>query len=154
MKFFLLVLLTLPDVVFAQGAGLGALLDSIYSVVALLIPVAFTLAVLYFFWGVTEYIRKANEGAIEQGRAKMFWGVIGLFVIASIWGVLSFFGQDFGFDIHSFNTSTPAEPNPCLDVQNRVVPYEDDPGCVKSSTGIPRVESERLLEEGSFDELF
>lgn len=148
MKYFLIATaLVVPAMVSAQTTNLGTLLDSIEGVVRLLIPVTLTLALLYFFWGVTEYVRKTGEGSVGEGRSKMFWGIIGLFVITSVWGIISFFGQDLGLETVQNRTFVPPTPNPCLDVQNRIAPYKDDPNCVRSQTEIPRNESERLLEE-------
>jgi hypothetical protein len=63
-----------------------------------LIPTAFALCLLYFFWGVAQYIRAGagGEKAAEEGRRVMVWGVVALFVVFSIWGILRFIRGEIG----------------------------------------------------------
>lgn len=58
----------------------------------ILVPLAFSLCLLYFFWGMAKYIRMGatSDKAAEEGRRIMIWGVVGLFVALSIWGIISF----------------------------------------------------------------
>jgi len=73
--------------------GLGDLIDSVTNIVSKdLIPIAFALCLLYFFWGVAMYIRvfSGSEKAAEEGKRIMFYGVIALFIVSSIWGIIGF----------------------------------------------------------------
>lgn len=54
-----------------------------------LIPIVFSLALLYFFWGLAKYIRDTGEGK-EEGRQIMVWGVVALFVMSTIWGLTNY----------------------------------------------------------------
>ena len=60
-----------------------------------LIPIAFSLALLFFFWGVALYIRSAGSEK-EEGRNIMVWGVVALFVMSSIWGLVNFIRGEVG----------------------------------------------------------
>ena len=60
-----------------------------------LIPLVFSLALLFFFWGVAKYIWSAGD-AKEEGKKIMVWGVIALFVMSSIWGIIGFLKTDIG----------------------------------------------------------
>lgn len=88
---FLLVLLILPTSVFAQylTKADGLLKQAKTIVTNTLVPLAFTLALMFFFYGVAKYIRSAG-GDKEEGRKIMWWGVIALFVISTIWGIVTF----------------------------------------------------------------
>ena len=56
------------------------------------------LAVLAFLWGVTKYIWNAgNEGKKEEGRQVMVYGLIGLFVFFSFWGIIKVVQNTFNF---------------------------------------------------------
>jgi hypothetical protein len=57
-----------------------------------LVPLAFALCVFYFFWGVAKYIRggAGSDKATEEGKNIMIWGIVGIFVAFSIWGIISF----------------------------------------------------------------
>ena len=69
------------------------LINTAFGIVTtILIPLAFGLCVLYFFWGVVKYIQTgaASEEAAKEGRRIMTWGVIGIFVAFSVWGIIAF----------------------------------------------------------------
>lgn len=53
------------------------------------IPIFFALALLIFFWGVARFIWNAgNESIRLSGRKFMVYGIITLFVMITIWGIL------------------------------------------------------------------
>lgn len=62
------------------------------------VPVLFALALLAFFWGMSNFILNAgNEEKRNQGKQTLIWGSLSLFIIFSIWGILimlqnTFFG--------------------------------------------------------------
>ena len=69
------------------------LINSAFEIItSILIPLAFALCLLYFFWGVVKYIGTGatNEDAAKEGKNIMVWGIVGLFVAFSIWGIISF----------------------------------------------------------------
>lgn len=75
---------------------IGNLIDSAYGLVNdYLIPLAFSLCLLYFFWGVAKYIKEEGEGK-NEARKVMVWGVVGLFVAFSIWGIIMFIRSELG----------------------------------------------------------
>ena len=66
-------------------------------IINLLIPIVFALALLYFFWGLAQYILASGDAAkLEEGRNKMIWGIVALFVMASVWGLVAFIGDALG----------------------------------------------------------
>ncbi len=78
---------------------LGDLIDSAFKIVNNgLIPLAFSLCLLYFFWGVAKYIREGagSDKAAEEGRRIMVWGVVGMFVAFSVWGIVTFIRKELG----------------------------------------------------------
>ncbi len=87
----------IPSVSFAQLDGVRGLLLSFQSLLGLLIPLIFGLSIIYFFWGVAQFILHAGEEkARKEGQTKMLWGVIALFVMVSIYGILHFIGWTVG----------------------------------------------------------
>jgi len=90
----------LPLFAFAQSntnADLGFvdnLVTQVGDLVALLIPVVIAIGLLFFLWGLVQYIAASgDEAAKEEGKRKMIWGVIALFVIVSVWGLVALVGQ-------------------------------------------------------------
>lgn len=94
--------LTLSAVFFpatALAAGLKDFIDASFDIVTnTLIPLAFLLCVLYFFWGVTKYIKSGAGGdkAAEEAKGVMVWGIVGIFVAFSVWGIVSFIKSELG----------------------------------------------------------
>lgn len=85
----------MPLCVSAAVASFQELLSAIGSLISLLIPIAVASALLFFFYGLAEFIRNSgNEKKVEEGRRIMIWGVIALFVMSSIWGIVGFFQLD------------------------------------------------------------
>ncbi|MFW0870880.1 MAG: hypothetical protein ACKKL4_00230 [Patescibacteria group bacterium] len=92
----------------------GYRIDNVYSLFILLdylivlaVQIAFALAVVAFFYGLALYIFKSgNHSANAQGIRLMLWGVVALFVMVSIWGIVIILQDSFGVD----NRDTPRYP--------------------------------------------
>ena len=86
--------LLLPALVFAQTTsftGVSTWVTSLQSIVQSATYLMFGLAMLAFFWGLAKYIFNAgNEDKKEDGKSIMIWGVVALFIMASIWGIINF----------------------------------------------------------------
>jgi len=79
----------LPILASAQFGQTKEILSNLkYILLTYLIPMAFSLALLYFFYGVAQYVRSAGDK--EEGKKIMWWGVIALFVMSSVWGLVWF----------------------------------------------------------------
>ncbi|MFC1731323.1 pilin [candidate division KSB1 bacterium] len=93
--FFVLAgLLVMPLSTNAQG--LGGVLGTFSNLINLAIPIVLALAVLYFFWGLAQYIlAQGSEDKREEGRNIMIWGIIALFVMVSIWGLIRLLQDTF-----------------------------------------------------------
>ena len=61
-----------------------------------IMPLLFLAALTWFIWGVVEFIRNSdNQEKRKQGRARMLWGIIALFVMVSYLGITSVFTETF-----------------------------------------------------------
>ena len=59
------------------------------------IPLTASLALVYFLWGVSKLIRaQGDTKMIDEGKRTAFWGIIALFVLASIGGITIFLQHD------------------------------------------------------------
>ncbi len=85
------VLLITPVVTFAQLGGLGNLLGEARMLVRGSIPLLVGIALLIFFWGLVKFIfAQGSETAKADGKKVMLWGLIALFVMVSVWGIVRF----------------------------------------------------------------
>ncbi len=64
-----------------------------------IIPFLGAVAFLVFVWGVARFIRSADsEKEIKDSKNLIIWGIIGLFVLIAIWGIITFLRGEFGFN--------------------------------------------------------
>lgn len=62
---------------------------TISNLIKKVIPLLISLGVIIFIWGVIQYVIADEEEAKTKGRDRMLYGIIGLVVVASIWGLVS-----------------------------------------------------------------
>jgi len=82
--------------------------DSIKNIInAFLVPALIALAFATFLWGIYKYFILGADNETERGKGKTFalYGIIGLVVIFSVWGIVSIFTTTLGF-------SSPNAPEP------------------------------------------
>lgn len=98
-----------PYMASAQGINLGVITpysnDIITFINAILVPVLFALAFLYFVYGVYKYfiLGADNDTERETGRDFVMWSLIGFVVILSVWGLVDVL-------VHTFNIPTGGVP--------------------------------------------
>lgn len=83
----------LPFVALAQTQAI-TILERFRQILNLLVPILITVAVLWFFWGLIEYIKGGPEQK-DTGKHYMIWSVIALFVMVSIFGLIGLIGNTF-----------------------------------------------------------
>lgn len=87
---------------FAQNTSPDTTITSIVNAVISgvlnpLITLLFVLATVVFIWGVTQYvIAQADEKKIADSKRVMFWGIIGMFLMVSSWGIVRILCDFFG----------------------------------------------------------
>tara|TARA_B100001540_G_C15521021_1_gene512488 strand:- start:357 stop:599 length:243 start_codon:yes stop_codon:yes gene_type:complete len=65
------------------------LIGDVQQVFDMLLNIGIAVAILFFFWGVAKFILKAGDvGEHEKGKNLMVWGIVALFVIFSIKGII------------------------------------------------------------------
>lgn len=80
-----------------QIIDIESFLCSFKDLINFSIGIVAALALLAFFWGLVKYIAKADdEKAKESGKSIMIWGVVALFVMFSVFGLVRFLQTSFG----------------------------------------------------------
>ena len=89
---------TLPLAVFADNPGTGVYEYTFkefvqYQILPLInagIAFLFSAAVAVFFYGIVRFIA-SSAGAKDkvQGRELMLWGIVALFVMVAVWGIVA-----------------------------------------------------------------
>src|SRR3989344_5438172 len=73
------------------------LLDSMSDLVNAAISLLIGIALIVFFWGLIKYIMGgASEEARKTGIRIMTAGLVGLFVMVSVWGIIRLAQSVFG----------------------------------------------------------
>lgn len=64
---------------------------------AAIVPLIFTLAFLYFLWGMVMFIKGADDvKKREESKKFIYWGIIGLTVMVAVWGIVQIVTSTFG----------------------------------------------------------
>ena len=99
-KFVYVIMSFAPALALAQGADLGGistLVTQLGGIVAKVIPIMFALAIIYFFWGLIQFIRAAGDPKkAAEGKSIMIYGVIAIAVMVSIYGLIAWLQSSFG----------------------------------------------------------
>jgi hypothetical protein len=65
-----------------------------------LLFVVFAFALIIFITGIVEFIAKSdNEKAREKGRDSMIWGLVGMLIMVSFWGIINIIVGTIGADL-------------------------------------------------------
>ncbi len=94
--------LVLPLVAFAQYttaplSNVQNLVRTAGNIIGSLIPILIAIAMIVFFWGLIKYIRSPGEGH-EEGKKIMIAGLVSLFVMVCVWGIIIFAAQALGIN--------------------------------------------------------
>ncbi len=97
--FFLFSFLFPPFFVFAFAQQINSVKDligRIVSIIELIIPVLIGFAVVVFIWGIVDFIIHANnEQKKTKGKMLMTWGIVGIFAMVSVWGIVEVLHSSF-----------------------------------------------------------
>ncbi len=94
MKFALPFVTFLP--IIAGAADLSDTVNTVDNLIRAIVPIIMVLAILYFFWGLVKYIQSAGDPEkASEGKSIMIYGIIALFVMASVWGLVGILQNTF-----------------------------------------------------------
>ena len=93
----------------ALAADLDSVLDQIGDLIGTATPIIVALALLFFFYGLAKYIlNSGDEEKKSEGKSVMIWGIIALFVMVSVWGLVNLLANTFEVTDDSRNQETPS----------------------------------------------
>ncbi|MBP9748174.1 MAG: hypothetical protein KBD17_00905 [Candidatus Pacebacteria bacterium] len=76
--------------------GISKLIATFSDLLSQLLPLLVSIGVIYFIWGVVRYVIADDEEAKQKGRDRIIFGIIGLAVIVSVWGLVGILNETFG----------------------------------------------------------
>jgi uncharacterized membrane protein YidH (DUF202 family) len=111
-KFIPIGLSLTPMLVFAaitpRTRDIPSAIDTIMRVLNVAIPLIIAIAVVVFLVGVVKYITAGGDTERRtEARNVMIYGIIGLFVMVAVWGLVNLL-------VNTFSLQTSAPPSPEL----------------------------------------
>lgn len=97
----LFVPVTASAATFSSAGSLSELVQSALTFIGnTVVPLLVTLALVVFFYRIVISIYKVGESgdakAVDSGKTLLIWGVVALFVMVSVWGLVGFIGNTVG----------------------------------------------------------
>ena len=105
-KIVTILALASPALIFAQKDGLEEFFDTLGGLLSTVSALLFAAAVIFFFWNLMKYIMSDSKQEATQG---MIWGVIILFVMTSVYGLVNILSETIELD-ESASINVPTLP--------------------------------------------
>src|SRR3989338_10286102 len=86
-----------PAVASAAVVDIPSFFALVASVLNAVIPVIIGLAFVVFLWGIYKYVTTASLDGKAGAKETIIYGLIGLFVMLSAWGLVNILLGTFGF---------------------------------------------------------
>lgn len=92
-----ILLLVTPLITFAAVFNsITDLINILINIINQSVVLVVSLALLFFFWGLANFIIYASdETKRKEGKSIMLWGIIALFVMLSVWGLVGVLEDTF-----------------------------------------------------------
>lgn len=75
---------------------LTSFIERLTEIVYITVPILVSLALLFFVWGLAQWLlNMADTEKHKEGKQRMVWGIIALFFIASIGGLIMVLDETF-----------------------------------------------------------
>jgi uncharacterized membrane protein YidH (DUF202 family) len=98
-SFFVTALFASPALAFAAGNGIPDLISQFNTILNYIVPFLIGLAVFIIIYGIFGYISQAaDEEKRKEAKDFIMWGVIGVVVMLSVWGLVSVLVNTFNLD--------------------------------------------------------
>lgn len=94
-KILFLLFSSAPILVLAD-ATVGSLLSKVQTILGSLVPLLGTAAFVVFLWGIVKFISAGgNEEKRKEAKNLIIYGLIGLFVMIAVWGIIKLVAGTF-----------------------------------------------------------
>jgi len=96
-----------------QSQGLGGTALLFNQVLNWAVPTLIACAVVYFLYGVLQYVIMGDdEEKKEKAKSTILYGIVGIFVMVSVYGLVKLVQNTFGVGLNDTNSpQTPVLPS-------------------------------------------
>ena len=99
-----LIALALEDPTGGFGAAQSAIGKINSVIINPLITLLFALALVFFLWGVFQYVwQEESDAARRDGKNHMLWGLLGMFVMFAVFAIMKLIADTIGADVSSID---------------------------------------------------
>lgn len=104
-----LIAMSVPLVAFGAAQDIvSPIATNILNLSRILVSIVFVLSIVVFGWGIVKFITAAGDPtAVEKAKQFLYWGVIGMAVGASIFGLVTFLQTYFGVQSGGLDIEVP-----------------------------------------------
>jgi lysylphosphatidylglycerol synthetase-like protein (DUF2156 family) len=114
----------------SQGASFCTIVQSIVSLINITVGVLAALAVVVFFWGLVRFVSESSDAhGHSEGKERIIWSLIALFVLVSIWGILALMNAAF------FGATPGSTSSSCTGAPTNIGSYNNTGAPQNSYTG-------------------
>ena len=87
--------------VYSANQGIGGLFTLAGAYMDRIVPFIIALAVVFFIYNVFVYaiVGASDEEKRTEARTRMVWGIIGIFVMVSVWGLVAILQSTFNLGV-------------------------------------------------------
>ncbi|MFW5871705.1 MAG: hypothetical protein ACOCUT_01225 [bacterium] len=97
---------------YGRPNDLNSMLLLLISVLDSMIPILIGLAVLLFIWGLLRYYMSDNQNAKKEAIRIIGYGVVSIFVMVSLWGLVNFIAYSLNLNINGTGWGNTLPPKP------------------------------------------
>lgn len=87
-----------PIVAFGGVEDSESLFKLINDILGQILPIIISIAVIWFIYNVFAYVIAGDEEKKKVAKNNMIWGVVALFVMVSVWGLVNILGGTLDLD--------------------------------------------------------
>ena len=100
--YFLLAISLVAIPALAQVRTFRQLVENVFigSILRPIVPVLIGMAVVVFIYGILTVMFSEGGEKKESGKQFMIWGIVGIFVMVSVWGLVAILRDSFQLNIN------------------------------------------------------
>ena len=76
--------------------GIGGIMIWVRNILNAAVPLILSLAVVWFIWNVFRFAIAGSEEDKTKAKTQMVWGIVAIFVMVSVWGLVAILTSTFG----------------------------------------------------------
>lgn len=82
----------MPLLAFAQPRNFSEVVSLLFSILGALVPIIIAITLIVVLWAGAQLVLHAdNPNKRSESRSTLIWGILVLFIMVSVWGIINIF---------------------------------------------------------------